>query len=173
MYRVSRLQWRRQRSGGAQHESASEGFSRRQVAEIGERREDHKGNRFGRRSRRFDRRDAGKSGSRRPPRRGRGAGSAHPQIRQMRTQRGRTTGQKMKRRDFLKTGAIVVAGTAAAITGLIPDVSADAVPAFTMLKPEEAETLLKVTRQIYPHKKLDDAAYWKVVKQLDTASQSD
>ncbi len=79
----------------------------------------------------------------------------------------------MKRRDFLKTGAIVVAGTAAAITGLIPDVSADAVPAFTTLKPEEAQTLLKVTRQIYPHKKLDDAAYWKVVKQLDTASQSD
>lgn len=79
----------------------------------------------------------------------------------------------MKRRDFLKTGALAVAGTAAAVTGLIPGVSADSAPAFKTLKPEQAEALLKMTRQIYPHSKLDDAAYWKVVKELDSAGEKD
>jgi hypothetical protein len=79
----------------------------------------------------------------------------------------------MKRRDFLKTGALAVAGTAAAITGLIPEVGADTVPAFKTLNAEQSETLLKMTRQIYPHRKLDDAAYWKVVKELDAAGEKD
>jgi hypothetical protein len=79
----------------------------------------------------------------------------------------------MKRRDFLKTGALAVAGTAAAITGLIPEAGADTAPAFKTLNAEQSETLLKMTRQIYPHKKLDDAAYWKVVKELDAAGEKD
>ncbi len=80
----------------------------------------------------------------------------------------------MKRRDFLKTGALAVAGTAATITGLVHGASADsAAPAFKTLKPEQAEALLKMTRQIYPHKKLDDVAYWKVVKELDSAGEKD
>ena len=42
----------------------------------------------------------------------------------------------MKRRDFLKTGALAVAGTAATITGLVHGASADsAAPAFKTLKP--------------------------------------
>src|SRR6266851_3817723 len=79
----------------------------------------------------------------------------------------------MKRRDFLKTGALAVASTAVSITGIIPEVSADSAPAFKTLNAEQSATLLKVARQIYPHKQLDDAAYWKVVKELDAAGEKD
>jgi hypothetical protein len=81
----------------------------------------------------------------------------------------------MKRREFLKTGAIAVVGTAVAASGLIGEVSAagDAMPKFVMLKPHEAQTLLQVTRQIFPHRKLADAPYWRVVGQLDGAAQAD
>ena len=81
----------------------------------------------------------------------------------------------MKRREFLKTGAIVVVGTAVAASGLIPGAGAAEVsaPKFSTLKPHEAETLQKVARQIFPHSKLDDAPYWKVVGELDAAAQAD
>jgi hypothetical protein len=81
----------------------------------------------------------------------------------------------MKRREFLKTGAIAVVGTAVAASGLISEVSAaqDAIPKLALLKPHEAQTLLQVARQIFPHRKLGDAPYWRVVGQLDGAAQSD
>src|SRR5580704_1639730 len=81
----------------------------------------------------------------------------------------------MKRREFLKTGAIAVVGTAVAASGLIGEVSAagDAMPKFVMLQPHEAETLLQMARQLFPHRKLADAPYWRVVGQLDGAAQAD
>ena len=81
----------------------------------------------------------------------------------------------MKRREFLKTGAIVVVGAAAAATGLIPTANAakQALSKLSKLTPHEAATLLRLTRQIFPHKKLSDGSYWKVVVALNTAAQGD
>jgi hypothetical protein len=81
----------------------------------------------------------------------------------------------MKRRDFLKTGAMAVVGTAVATSGLIAEaaVAAGAAPKLSTLKPQEAQTLLQVCRQIFPHRKLSDAPYWTVVSQLDGAAQAD
>jgi len=80
----------------------------------------------------------------------------------------------MKRREFLKTGAMAVVGTVVATSGLVKAAtSSDAIPKFTTLKPAEAETLFKVARQIFPHRKVDDAPYWRVVADLDAAAQSD
>lgn len=80
----------------------------------------------------------------------------------------------MKRREFLRTGAIVVVGTAVAASGLLKAASAsEAMPKLTTLKPAEAETLFKVSRQIFPHSRLGDAPYWKVVADLDAAAGND
>ncbi len=79
----------------------------------------------------------------------------------------------MKRREFLKTGAMAVVGTAVAASGIIANAAQEAVPKFSTLKPDEAQTLLQASRQIFPHRKLDDAPYWKVVGQLDAAAQAD
>ncbi len=78
----------------------------------------------------------------------------------------------MKRREFLKAGAIVVAGTAAAASGVASLAHADQ-PQLTTLQPHQGETLLKITRRIFPHKQLDDAPYWNVVRDIDTAAKSD
>ena len=80
----------------------------------------------------------------------------------------------MKRRDFLKTGAMVVVGTAVAASGLVNAAkAAEAAPKLTTLKPAEAETLFKVSRQIFPHSTVGDEPYWKVVAALDASAQSD
>ena len=79
----------------------------------------------------------------------------------------------MKRREFLKTGAMAVVGTAVAASGIIADAAQEAVPKLSTLQPQEAQTLLAVCRQIFPHTKLSDAPYWNVVSQLDVAAQAD
>jgi hypothetical protein len=80
----------------------------------------------------------------------------------------------MKRREFLKTGALVVVGTAVGASGFIAKASAaETIPKFAVLKPHEAQTLLQASRQIFPHSKLSDAPYWNVVSQLDAAAQAD
>ncbi len=81
----------------------------------------------------------------------------------------------MKRREFLKTGAMAVVGTAVATSGLIAKGNAaeEAIPKFSTLKPHEAQTLLQASRQIFPHRKLSDAPYWKVVSELDAAAHAD
>jgi hypothetical protein len=81
----------------------------------------------------------------------------------------------MKRREFLKTGAMAVVGTATVATGLVAEAIAavEAPPKFAVLQPHDVATLLQVTRQIFPHRKLSDAPYWRVVSQLDGAAQAD
>jgi len=75
----------------------------------------------------------------------------------------------MKRREFLQKSAIVVAGAAAAASGVTVVAHADAkwTAGLKTLNPHEGETLLKISRQIYPHDKLDDTYYVKVVQDLD------
>jgi hypothetical protein len=79
----------------------------------------------------------------------------------------------MKRREFLKTGAMAVVGTAVATSGIIASAAEEAPPKLSTLKPEEAQALLQMTRQIFPHKKLSDQPYWTVVTQLDDAAKAD
>src|SRR5437660_11145822 len=80
----------------------------------------------------------------------------------------------MKRREFLKAGALVVVGTAAATSGVAAIANAaTAAPQLTTLQPHHGETLLKMTRRIFPHKKLDDAPYWNVVREIDAAAKAD
>jgi hypothetical protein len=75
----------------------------------------------------------------------------------------------MKRREFLQKSAIVVAGAAAAASGVTVVAHADTkwTSGLKTLSPHEGETLLKMSRQIYPHDKLDDTYYVKVVQDLD------
>ncbi|MGO9451073.1 MAG: hypothetical protein ACLQDV_08515 [Candidatus Binataceae bacterium] len=80
----------------------------------------------------------------------------------------------MKRREFLKTGALLVVGSAAAASGIVSVAGADqGAPQFTTLTSPEAATLLAVTRRIFPHKQLDDAPYWKAVSELDAEAKND
>jgi len=76
---------------------------------------------------------------------------------------------KIKRREFLRKGAIVVAGvSAAAAAGVtVPALAADWTAKLKTLTAHEADTLLKMARQIFPHERLDDSYYIKVVEDLD------
>jgi hypothetical protein len=80
----------------------------------------------------------------------------------------------MKRREFLKTSALVVAGTAVAASGLINVAGAGQwTGQLTTLNPHEASTLLAMAKRIFPHRGIDDSCYLKVVEVLDANSKSD
>jgi hypothetical protein len=82
-----------------------------------------------------------------------------------------SSGGKMKRREFLQKGAIVVAGAAAVVSGVAvvgnADTSAHWTTGLKTLNAHEGETLLKVAQQIFPHERLDDSDYVVVVTDLD------
>ena len=80
----------------------------------------------------------------------------------------------MKRREFLKTSALVVAGTAVAGSGLMNVAGAgEWTGRLGTLNPHEASTLLAMARRIFPHRGIDDSCYLKVVEVLDANSKSD
>ncbi|MGH7949008.1 MAG: gluconate 2-dehydrogenase subunit 3 family protein [Candidatus Binataceae bacterium] len=74
----------------------------------------------------------------------------------------------MKRREFLKRGALVVVGAAVASSTAVRAIAA---PKWTAslktLNAAEAQTLLAMSRRIFPHTQLPDSVYAKVVEQLD------
>jgi len=80
---------------------------------------------------------------------------------------------EMKRREFLQKSAIVVAGAAAVASGVAVVGYADQwTSRLKVLNSHEGETLLKMTRQIYPHDRLADTYYIKVVEDLDAEAGS-
>jgi hypothetical protein len=80
---------------------------------------------------------------------------------------------KIKRREFLQKSAMVVAGvSAAAAAGVTVGLAAEWTAKMKTLNPHEAETLLKMARQIFPHDRLDDSYYIKVVEDLDAEASS-
>jgi hypothetical protein len=80
----------------------------------------------------------------------------------------------MKRREFLKTSALAVAGTAVAASGLLTVTAAgDWTASLGTLKPDQAEALLVMAKRIFPHNNLNDSCYLKVVELLDANSKSD
>jgi hypothetical protein len=79
----------------------------------------------------------------------------------------------MKRREFLQKSAIVMAGAAAVVSGVaVVGDAAQWTAGLKTLNAHEGETLLKVTRQIFPHDRLDDADYIKVVQDLDAEANT-
>jgi len=80
----------------------------------------------------------------------------------------------MKRREFLKAGALVVVGTAAAASAVVAIANADeGASQLSTLNQAQGQALLKMTRRIYPHKQLDDGPYWSVVRDIDSAAGAD
>jgi hypothetical protein len=77
----------------------------------------------------------------------------------------------MKLREFIKTGALLVVGTTAAASTLIAN--ADTTPALAVLNPHQAQTLFRMSQLIFPHMRIGDAPYWKVVADLDSAAKAD
>jgi hypothetical protein len=79
----------------------------------------------------------------------------------------------MRRREFLQKSALVVAGAAVITSGVAGVGYADNWTAgLKTLDAHEGETLLKVTRQIFPHDQLEDIYYIKVVHDLDAEASS-
>ncbi|MEI6895637.1 MAG: hypothetical protein V5789_13650 [Colwellia sp.] len=83
--------------------------------------------------------------------------------------------QKESKRTFIKLSAGILTGTLIATSGLF-SVMAPARKwslSLTALPDNVAEAILMVTRHIFPHKKLEDAVYALVVKDLDNAASKD
>jgi hypothetical protein len=80
---------------------------------------------------------------------------------------------KIKRREFLRRSAIVVAGVSAAAAGItVTGLAAEWTAKLKTLTAHEGETLLKMARQIFPHDRLGDSYYIKVVEDLDSEASS-
>lgn len=80
---------------------------------------------------------------------------------------------KIKRREFLHKSALVVAGVSAAAAGVtVTGFAAEWTARLKTLTAHEGEALLKMARQIFPHDRLDDSYYIKVVEDLDSEASS-
>src|SRR5438552_1042245 len=80
----------------------------------------------------------------------------------------------MKRREFLKRGALATAGAAVATSGVTAVAYAAGEAAKSaVLSDSDRATLIKMARQIYPHDRLDDTYYAKVVDELDADAAKD
>jgi hypothetical protein len=76
--------------------------------------------------------------------------------------------KKLKRREFLHKGVLVVAGAAAYASGVTVVTGAGQWTAgLKTLNADQGQTLLAMSRQIFPHPQLDDSYYIKVVQDLD------
>jgi hypothetical protein len=76
--------------------------------------------------------------------------------------------KRLKRREFLQKGALVVAGAAAFASGVTVVAGAEQWTAgLKTLNDHQGQTLLSMSRQIFPHPQLDDSYYIKVVQDLD------
>jgi hypothetical protein len=73
----------------------------------------------------------------------------------------------MNRRQFLQTGAITAAGAAAGTGTMLIDPNGAWAMSLKSLDEHTAMTLVRVAREIYPHDRLGDVHYAKVVEILD------
>jgi hypothetical protein len=80
---------------------------------------------------------------------------------------------KIKRREFLHKGALMVAGVSAAAAGVtVSSLAAEWTARLKTLNAQEAEVLLKMARQIFPHDRLGDSYYEKTVEDLDAEASA-
>ncbi len=78
---------------------------------------------------------------------------------------------KISRRTLLRTGSMTAAAVAAVPTSAITGKAWAAAP--VAVSAESFATLVKMARDIYPHDKLGDQYYAKVMEGLDTAAKDD
>lgn len=81
----------------------------------------------------------------------------------------------MNRRQFLQSGAVATAGAAAAVgTGaMVVDPKGAWAMTLQALDEHTAMTLVRVAREMYPHDRLGDVYYAKVVESLDGKAAAD
>lgn len=78
------------------------------------------------------------------------------------------------RREFMKKSGVAVAGAGVMSTTALLATPTDAwAQALAALDAAEVKTLLRVTRDVYPHDGLSDGIYMKVVEMLDAAAAKD
>jgi hypothetical protein len=81
--------------------------------------------------------------------------------------------KRLKRREFLQKGALVIAGAAALASGVKVAAGAeDWTAGLKTLDAHQAQTLLAMARQIFPHPQLDESYYIRVVQDLDADAGS-
>lgn len=82
---------------------------------------------------------------------------------------------KLNRRHFLAGSSAIIAGSALMTTAGGMLIGPNAAWALTpqAVTAAEAATLVEMTRALYPHEKLDDAIYGKVVASLDEKAAKD
>ena len=78
---------------------------------------------------------------------------------------------KVSRRTLLKSGGITAAAVALAPTAALTGTTWAAVP--IAVSAENFVTLVKMARDIYPHEKLTDQHYAKVIEGIDAAAKDD
>lgn len=77
------------------------------------------------------------------------------------------------RRDFMKKSGVAVAGAGVmSTTALLATPTETWAQALAALDAAEVKTLLRLTRDVYPHDGLSDGIYLKVVEMLDAAAKS-
>jgi hypothetical protein len=80
---------------------------------------------------------------------------------------------KLSRRGFLARGAAAIAATAIAGKTLLADPGAAAAVEPAGLNAKQSRTLLKFTRDLFPHDRLPDSAYEKAIAPLVAEAASD
>ena len=79
--------------------------------------------------------------------------------------------KKMRRREFLQRGALAVAGAAAFASGVTVVAGAEEWTAgLKTLNAHQGQTLLAMSRQLFPHPQLGDSDYVIVVRDLDAGA---
>ena len=80
---------------------------------------------------------------------------------------------KLSRRGFLAGGAATIAAVAVSGTNLLADPQAASAADAVALNADESRTLLKFTRDLFPHDRLDDSFYTKAVAPLQDEAAKD
>ncbi|MCW5627165.1 MAG: gluconate 2-dehydrogenase subunit 3 family protein [Burkholderiales bacterium] len=83
-----------------------------------------------------------------------------------------TEGSGLSRRDFMRSGAAVASAGALAAGGLLTSPDGWAA-SLKVLDAAEAKTLLRMTRDLYPHDRLDDSIYMQAIDGLDASAATD
>jgi hypothetical protein len=81
--------------------------------------------------------------------------------------------RRFSRRGFLAGGAATIAAVAATSGAVLADAQAAPETGPTELQPEEIRTLLKFTRDLFPHDRLEDSFYLKAIAPLQEEAAKD
>ena len=80
---------------------------------------------------------------------------------------------KLSRRGFLAGGAATIAAVAVSGTNLLADPQAASAADAVALNADESRTLLKFTRDLFPHDRLEDSFYAKSIAPLQDEAAKD